>query len=549
MPKNPKQLAFGDEARAVLREGVVKLARAVKATLGPAGRCAVIDRGWGEPLVTKDGSSVAEEIDLTSPCENMAARLVRAAAEKTADEAGDGSTTATVRAEALFLKGLKQVTGGVNPMLLARGMRAAAEKALASLKKLSIPVKSQEQILAVATVASNNDKVIGKTISDAMEKVGKDGVITIEEGKGIDTTVDVVDGMEFDRGYLSPHFVTNVEKMVCELEKPYVLVMEEKVSSLTKILPVLEKVLQTKRALLIIAEDVEGEVLATLVVNKLKGVLKCAAVKAPAYGDRRKAMLQDIAILTGGRAIFKDLGVEPENIDLSYLGSAKKVRITSEATTIIEGGGSKKDIEGREAEIRKELENTTSEYDREKLQERLAKLVGGVAVVRVGAATEADMKEKKGRYESALSATRAAVEEGILPGGGVALFRASLELAKLRLPDHEEDAGARVVQAALVAPIRQLCLNSGVEPATVTRKVRLKKNPRVGYDLVREKFVDMVKEGIIDATKVVRMGLENAVSVGTLLLTSDTLVSSVPKKEEDEEAHHHHDMDEDMGDF
>jgi chaperonin GroEL len=548
MPKNPKQLAFGDEARAAVREGVVKLAKAVKTTLGPTGRSAVIDRGWGEPLVTKDGASVAEEVDLSNPYQNMAARLVRAAADKTSDEAGDGSTTSTVLAESLFLHGLKHIHAGANPMLLARGLRQAVEKVVEHVKDLSTPVKSQDQILAVATIASNNDRVLGKTLSEAIEKVGKDGVIQIEEGKGIDTVVDVVEGMEFDRGYLSPHFVTQPDKMVCELQNPCILIMEEKISTLTKILPILEKVVAAKRPLLIIAEDVEGEVLATLVVNKLKGVIKCAAVKAPAYGDRRKAMLQDIAVLTGGRAIFKDLGIEPEGLSLSDLGTAKKVRISSETTTVIEGGGKKRDIEGREKEIRKELEVTESEYDREKLQERLAKLVGGVAVIRVGAATESEMKEKKSRFESALSATRAAIAEGILPGGGVALFRAALSLGKLKLPRAEEDAGVRVVEAALEAPIRQLCRNSGVEPATVTRVLRLEKSPRTGYDLTRDEFCDMVKEGILDATKVVRVALENAVSVAILLLTSDTLVSAVPKEEEDEDPHHHHDEDE-MGEF
>ena len=550
MPKNPKQVAFGEEARTAMREGVTKLARAVKSTLGPSGRSAVIDRGWGEPIVTKDGASVAEEVDLANPYENMAAKLLRSAADKTSDEAGDGSTTSTVLAESIFLQGLKQVFAGVNPMILARGLRRGVEKALEEVKDQSTPVKSQEQILAIATIASNNDRTIGKILSDAIEKVGKDGVITIEEGKGIDTTVEVVEGMEFDRGYLSPHFVTQPDKMLCELANPCILILEEKVSTLTKILPILEKVLQSKRALLIIAEDVEGEVLATLVVNKLKGVLKCAAVKAPAYGDRRKAMLQDVAILTGGRAIFKDLGIEPEQLTLADLGTARKVRITSEHTTIIEGGGKKKDIEAREKEIRRELEVTESEYDREKLQERLAKLVGGVAVIRVGAATESEMKERKGRFESALSATRAAIEEGILPGGGVALFRAAQALKGFKTPLFEENQGVRVIEKALEAPIRQLCANSGIEPATVTRVLRSEKSPRQGYDLVKGEFTDMLKAGIVDPTKVVRAALENALSVATLLLTSDTLVSAVPKEEEDEDPHHHHHDDEGMdGDF
>jgi chaperonin GroEL len=546
MANNPKQVAFGDEARAAMREGVVKLSNAVKVTLGPLGRTAIMDRGWGGPLVTKDGSSVAEEVDLADPYENMAAKLVRAAADKTSDEAGDGSTTATVLAESLFLSGLKHVIAGANPMLLSRGMREAAGKVKEYLKEHSTGVKSPDQILAIATVASNNDRAIGKTIADAMDKVGKDGVITIEEGKGIETEVEVVEGMEFDRGYLSPHFVTNPDKMVCELQNPLILVMEEKISVLQKILPLLEKILQSKRSLLIIAEDVEGDVLATLVVNKLKGVLKCCAVKAPAYGDRRKAMLQDIAILTGGRPIFKDLGKEPEHLSLSDLGTAKKVRISSEDTTIVEGAGKKKDIEGREKEIRKELEATTSDYDREKLEERLAKLVGGVAVIRVGAATESEMKEKKSRFESALSATRAAVAEGILPGGGVAFFHASRALGGLKHPTTDEETGAKVLQAALESPVRQLCLNSGVEPAMVTRVLRGEKSPRKGYDLVKGEFCDMVKDGVVDATKVLRVALENAVSVASLLLTSDTLVSSVPKKEEDEEGSDH-DQGEDMG--
>jgi chaperonin GroEL len=549
MPSNAKQLAFSDDARAAMRAGVVKLATAVRTTLGPAGRCAVIDRGWGEPLVTKDGATVAEEIDLLDPNENMAARLVRAAAEKTSNESGDGSTTATVLAEGFYLHGVKHIIAGANPGMLIKGMRRAADRAIEYLREVSTSVRSQDQILAVATIASNNDKVVGKTLSDAMEKVGKDGVITVEEGKGIDTAVDIVEGMEFDRGYLSPHFVTNQEKMVCELSNPYLLLLEEKVSTLQKILPVLEKVLQAKRSLLIVAEDVEGEVLATLVVNHLKGVLKCAAVKAPAYGDRRKAMLGDLAVLTGARAIFKDLGIEPESLSLGDLGTAKKVRITSEATTIIEGGGKKREIEAREKEIRRELEGMESEYDREKLQERLAKLVGGVAVIRVGAATESEMKERKGRFEAALSATRAAIEEGVLPGGGVALLHAALVVSEMRPKSVEEGAGLQVVAAGLKAPIYHLCMNSGVEPATVTRNLQKEKNQKIGYDLVKDEFCDMVKAGIIDATKVARSAIENALSVSTLLLSSDTLVSSIPKEEEEEEGHHHHHDDDGMGDF
>lgn len=546
MANNPKQVAFGDEARAVMRRGVTKLAGAVKSTLGPLGRAAVVDRSWGGPKVTKDGAAVAEEVDLKDPYENMAVKLLRAAADRTSDEAGDGSTTSTVLAESIFLGGMKHVTAGSSPMLLARGIHAAAARVVDQLRSHSIPVKTQDQILAIATIASNNDKFIGKTLTEAMDKVGEDGVITIEEGKGFETEVEVVEGMEFDRGYLSPHFVTNPDKMVCELNNPLILVMEEKVSSLQKILPLLEKVLQAKRPLLLVAEDVEGEVLATLVVNKLKGVLKCCAVKAPAYGDRRKAMLQDIAVLTGARALFKDLGVEPESMDVSYLGTAKKVRVTSEDTTIIEGAGSKKDIEAREAEIRKELEVTTSDYDREKLEERLAKLVGGVAVIRVGAATETELKEKKTRYESALSATRAARAEGILPGGGVALFRAEAALKGLELETDEEKVGLEVLRKSLQSPIYQLCINSGVEPATVTRVLRVEKNRRMGYDLIKDEFCDMVEEGIVDATKVIRVALENAVSVATLLITSDTLVSNVPPPEDDDDDAH--DDDEGMDD-
>jgi chaperonin GroEL len=549
MPKQPKQIAFDLETREALTEGVRKLARAVKSTLGPSGRSAVLDRGWGEPIVTKDGSSVAEEIDFQNPFQNMAARLIREAADKTADEAGDGSTTATVLAEALYLEGVKNVSAGHSPMVLTRGIRAAVGAVKKRLEKMSVKIQARDQIEAVATIAANNDRGIGKTISDAMEKVGKDGVITIEEGKGIETTVEVVEGMEFDRGFLSPHFVTDPEKMVCELKEPLILILEEKISALPKILPVLEKILAARKTLLIIAEDVEGEVLATLVVNKLKGVLQCAAVKAPAYGDRRKAMLQDIAILTGGKAIFKDLGVEPESIDLEFLGSAKRVVITSEKTTIIEGAGSTRDIKAREAEIRKELETITSDYDREKLQERLAKLVGGVAVIKVGASTESEMKERKSRFESALNATRAAVEEGILPGGGVALFRVADELKTDRSKLEEEQLGVECVRKALEAPIRQLSINAGREPAEILRGIRDAK-PTMGYDLIKEQFCDMVKEGIIDPTKVTRTALENAASVATLLLTANAIVANAPKK--DEPFEHHHDDDEGeggMGDF
>ena len=542
MPKQAKQIAFDSEARDALTLGVRKLARAVKSTLGPSGRNALLDRGWGEPVVTKDGSTVAEEVDLKDPYENMAARLVRQAAEKTADQAGDGSTTATVLAEAIYLAGMKAVSAGHDPMILSRGIRHAVEEAKDRLVKMSVKVKDRDQIEAVATIAANNDRAIGKFIADAMEKVGKDGVITIEEGKGLDTSIEVVEGMEFDRGFLSPHFVTDPEKMICELKDPLILILEEKISALPKILPILERVLEQKRSLLIIAEDVEGEVLATLVVNKLKGTLKCAAVKAPAYGDRRKAMLEDIAILTGGKAIFKDLGVEPENITLDYLGTAERVSITSEKTTIVRGGGDPRRIKARAAEIRKEREKTTSDYDREKLDERLAKLVGGVAVVKVGASTESEMKERKSRFEGALNATRAAVEEGILPGGGVALLHVSEALKSSTSKLEEEELGIDCVRSALRAPIRQLSINAGREPSAVLRGLRDAK-PTMGFDLVREDFCDMIKEGIIDPTKVTRTALENAASVATLLLTAEAVIANAPKKDDGADDHHHHDHD------
>ncbi len=547
MPKQPKLIAFDRQARDAIAAGVRKLARAVKTTLGPSGRCAVLDRGWGEPLVTKDGAAVAEEIDLGNPNENAAARLVREAAEKTSETAGDGSTTATVLAEAIFLEGLKSVVAGRSPMLLARGIRAGVETAKSQIEKMAVKVKDRDQIEAVASVAANNDAAIGKTLAEAMDKVGKDGVITIEEGKGFETQVDVVEGMEFDRGFLSSHFVTDPDKMVCELKDPLILIFEEKVNALPQILPVLERVLAARRSLLIIAEDVEGEILATLVVNKLKGVLKCAAVKAPAYGDRRKAMLQDIAILTGGKGVFKDLGIEPENVTLDFLGKAKKVIVTSEKTTIIEGGGSSKDIKAREAEIRKELENTTSEYDREKLQERLAKLVGGVALIKVGGATESEMKERKSRFEGALNATRAAVEEGILPGGGVALYRIAESLKTTGAENEEEELGIECVRKALRAPLYQLSVNAGREPADVFREIRDEK-PSIGFDMMRGVVCDMLKDGIIDPAKVTRIALENGASVAALLLTAEAIITNAPKSEGgDDDDHHHHGGDEGMG--
>lgn len=547
MSKQAKQMAFELESRAHLSAGVQKVARAVKTTLGPSGHCAIIDRGWGEPVVTKDGASVAEAVELSDPYENMAARLVREAAEKTSNQAGDGSTTTTVLAESIFTEGLKHVTAGQSAMLIARGVREAAEQAVEELSELSTRVRAsdQAQITSVATVAANGDKLIGKTISSALTEVGKDGVITIEEGKSVDTEVNVVEGMDFDRGYLSPHFVTDTENMRCELEKPYILVMEEKVSTLPKILPLLEKVHQKKGSLLIIAEDVEGEVLATLVVNTMKGVLSCAAVKAPGYGDRRKAMLGDIATVTSATPIMKDVGITPEKIELRMLGRAKKVVITSENTTIVEGEGKAKALKAREAEIRNELENTTSDYDREKLEERLAKLVGGVAVISVGAATESEMKEIKSRYESALSATRAALEEGVVAGGGVAFMRLADRLTKSKSKIVDTKMGFEILRSALLSPIRQLTLNAGAEPAEVLRMIRGKK-ARTGYDLSRGEVCDMIEAGIIDPAKVTRVSLQNAVSVATVLLTSDALVANIPQEEEEDEDHHHH-HDHDMG--
>jgi len=532
MPKQPKQIAFDAEARDALTEGVKKIARAVKSTLGPAGRNALLDRGWGEPIATKDGSSVAEEIDLKDPRENMAARLIRQAAEKTSDQSGDGSTTSVVLAEAIYLAGLRSVIAGRSPLLLARGIREAVEAVKGRIEKMALKVKDRDQIESAASVAANNDRAIGKLIADAMDKVGKEGVITIEEGKSSDTVLDVVEGMEFDRGFLSPHFVTDPDKMVCELKDPLILVMEEKISAIPKILPVLERILEARRSLLIVAEDVEGEVLATLVVNKLKGTLKCAAVKAPAYGDRRKAMLQDIAILTGGKPIFKDLGVEPENISLDFLGTAKRVVVASEKTTIVEGAGSPKEIKARAAEIRKEREKATSDYDKEKLDERLAKLVGGVAVIKVGAATESEMKERKTRFESALAATRAAIEEGILPGGGVALLRVADGLKASGELLEDEAIGFECVRKALAAPFRQLTLNAGLEPAEILRQIRDEK-ATVGFDIVRDQVCDMIADGIVDPAKVTRTALENAASVASLLLTADAVIANAPQKEEE----------------
>ena len=531
-----KQIAYGQDAREKIKKGVEILAAAVKITLGPRGRNVVIQKSFGSPTVTKDGVTVAKEIDLQDKEENLGARLVREVASKTSDTAGDGTTTATVLAEAIFKEGLKNVAAGANSMLVKRGIDKAVERIVAELDKVKIPVKGRTAIEQVGSVASHNDLEIGKMIAEAMDRVGKDGVITVEEGKALKTEVEWVEGMQFDRGYSSPYFVTQVEKMECELEEPYILIHEKKISAIKDLVPLLEKVAQTGRPILIIAEEVEGEALATLVVNRLRGSLKCAAVKAPGYGDRRKAMLEDIATLTGGRAIFEDLGIQLENLKLDDLGKAKRVLIDKDNTTIIEGAGDAKTIKGRIEQIRKEIETTTSDYDREKLEERLAKLAGGVAKIKVGAATESEMKERKARVEDALHATRAAVEEGILPGGGVALLRASEKLSGLKLQG-DEAVGVDIVRRACVAPLRQIAENAGKDGSVVVEKVRAGA-AHFGYDAQYDRFVDMVETGIIDPKKVVRLALQNAASVSTLLLTTDAIISDYPREEK--EARHAH---------
>ncbi len=538
-----KQLVFDQSARQALAQGVSKLSMAVKATLGPRGRNAVLDKGWGSPKITKDGVTVAEDIDLEDPNENLAARLVREAASKTNDVAGDGTTTATVLAEAIFREGLKMVAAGADAMALSRGIQKAVDAVVEAIKKMATPIDetNRKEIAQVATIAGNNDPSIGAVLADAFMKVGKNGAITVEEGKQAETTVEFIEGMQFDRGFLSPHFVTNQDEQSCELEKCYILVHEDKISNARALVPLLEAVAKTNRPLLIIAEDVEGEALATLVVNKLRGILSVCAVKAPAYGERRKAMLGDIAILTGGKAIFKDLGINLESVKLSDLGQAKKVIVTADDTTIIGGAGSKEEIEGRCEQIRRELQTTTSDYDREKLQERLAKLSGGVAQIFVGAATETEMKERKFLIEDAKAATQAALEEGIVPGGGVALLRAAKALEKLELTG-DEALGAKIVEAALEVPLRQIAENAGQEGAVVVAQVRkLKKNE--GYDAEKDQYVDMLEAGIIDPAKVVRVALQNAASVACLLLTTSCLITEIPKKESDKKPGHNHDED------
>ena len=525
-----KQLIFDEEARKSVIKGVEILAKAVKVTLGPKGRNVVIEKKFGSPTITKDGVTVAKEVELEDPYENIGAQLAKEVAEKTSDIAGDGTTTATVLTEAIFKEGLKNVTAGANPMALKRGIDKAVEVVVEQLKKISKPIKDKKEIAQVATIAANNDSTIGNLIADAMEKVGKDGVITVEEAKSMATTLDVVEGMQFDQGYLSPYFATDTEKMTCSLEDPYILIYEKKISSLKDLLPLLEKVARSGKPLVIVAEDVEGEALATLVVNKIRGTLSCVAVKAPGYGDRRKAMLEDIAILTGGKAITEDLGIKLENITLEDLGRAKRVTIDKENTTIVEGAGKTADIQGRIAQIKRQIEETDSDYDREKLQERLAKLAGGVAVINVGAATETEMKEKKARVEDALHATRAAVEEGIIPGGEIGLLRCIPAVEKISL-EGDEKIGADIIKRALEAPIRQLVQNTGLEGAIIIDKLK-KEKTNIGYDAQKGEVVDMLAAGIIDPTKVARNALQNSASISSLLLTTEAVIADKPEKEE-----------------
>jgi len=528
----PKQLKFDEEARASLLKGINIMANAVKATLGPKGRNVVIDKKFGSPTITKDGVTVAKEIELQDKYENMGAQMLKEVASKTSDIAGDGTTTATVLAQAIYREGLKNVTAGANPMGLKRGIEKAVDAVVEELKKLSKSTKDKKEIAQVATIASNNDKAIGNLIAEAMEKVGKDGVITVEESKSADTVLDVVEGMQFDRGYLSPYFVTDPERMECVLEDPYILIHEKKISVMKDMLPLLEQVARASKPLLIIAEEVEGEALATMVVNKLRGTLSGCAVKAPGFGDRRKAMLEDIATLTGGKAITEDLGIKLENIKLNDLGRAKKVVVDKDNTTIVEGAGKASAIEGRIKQIRAQIEETTSDYDREKLQERLAKLAGGVAVVKVGAATETAMKEKKARVEDALNATRAAVEEGIVPGGGVALLRTAKAVERLKL-EGDEKVGAMIVKRALEEPIRQIIENAGLEGSVVVEKVKSESTPTRGFDAETVEFVDMLQAGIIDPTKVERVALQNAASIASLLLTTEALITDLPEEKKE----------------
>jgi chaperonin GroEL len=526
-----KKIAFGTEARAAIRDGVRKLAHAVRVTLGPAGKVVILEKSYGSPTVTKDGVSVAKEIELDDPFENMGAQMVKEVASKTSTVAGDGTTTATILAESIFEEGLKNITAGANSMQVKKGIDMAVEAIVEELRNMSITVESSKQIEQVAVCSANQDLEIGKRLAEAMDKVGKDGVITVAEGQSLETTVDLVEGMQFDKGYLSPHFVNNLETMSVVLDKPYILVHEKKISSVKSLVPLLEKVAKQGKPLLIIAEEVEGEALATLVVNKLRGVLQAAAVKAPGFGDRRKALLSDIAVLTGAEPIFEDLGLQLENIELKQLGRAKQVTVDKDTTTIIEGGGSTEAIKGRIEQIKAEIDKSTSDYDIEKLQERLAKLAGGVAQINVGAATEAEMKEKKARVEDALHACRAAVEEGILPGGGVPMLRALPALDKLKTKG-DEQIGVDIVRRAVLAPIKQIAQNAGLDGSIVAQKVLESKEKNFGYDVIRKEYGDMVKFGVIVPTKVERTALQNGASIASLLLTTDAIVSEIPEKKE-----------------
>jgi chaperonin GroEL len=523
-----KELKFDQEARNAILRGINVLADAVKVTLGPKGRNVILEKSFGSPTVTKDGVTVAKEIELEDKFENMGAQMVKEVASKTSDTAGDGTTTATVLAQAIYREGSKVVAAGANPMDVKRGIDFAVEEVVKELKKLSKPTKDQKEISQVGTISANDDETIGNIIAEAMNKVGKEGVITVEEAKGMDTTLDVVEGMQFDRGYLSPYFVTDPEKMEAVMEDVYILLNEKKISNMKDMLPILEQIAKMGKPFLVISEDVEGEALATLVVNKLRGTLKCCAVKAPGFGDRRKAMLEDIAILTGGKVVSEDLGIKLENLKLNDLGQAKRITIDKDNTTIVDGAGDKEDIEARVKQIRVQIEETTSDYDREKLQERLAKIIGGVAVINVGAATETEMKEKKARVEDALNATRAAVEEGIVPGGGVAYLRCLSALEKLKV-EGDKKIGVDIVKRALEEPIRQIANNAGQEGSVVTEKVKNEKGA-FGFDAAKDEYTDMIKAGIIDPTKVVRLALQNASSVASLMITTEALVAEKPEK-------------------
>jgi len=533
-----KKIVFGVDAREKMRKGIDILANAVKVTLGPKGRNVVIESNFRSPNITKDGVSVAKEIELSDKLENMGAQMVKEVASKTADVAGDGTTTATVLAQAIFREGNKYVTAGANPMELKRGIEKGVKVVVEDIKKSSTTVSSKKEIEQVATISANSDEVIGKQIAEAMEKVGRDGVITVEEAKGMEDELDIVEGMQFDRGYLSPYFVTNTEKMEAELNDPLILIYDKKISSMKSMLPLLEQIAKSGRTLLIIAEDIEGEALATLVVNKLRGTINVSAVKAPGFGDRRKAMLEDIAALTGGKMISEDIGLKLENVMMPDLGTAKKVIITKEDTTIIEGQGDKKAIEGRIAQIRMNIENTTSDYDKEKLQERLAKIAGGVAVIKVGAATETEMKEKKDRIEDALNATRAAVEEGIVAGGGIALLRTQKVLASLKL-EGDEELGVHIINRALEEPLRIIAENAGAEASVVVNKVK-DESGNFGFDAKNDKYVDMIAEGIIDPAKVTRTAIQNAASIAGLLLTTEAAITEIPEEKKEKVGGHPH---------